>query len=194
MVIFWAAISCTAETEALCFRAMLAAGLGLACRESFAVFSQYETLRLQSRVHELEREVETLKTLFMRQLERIEWAGDVMWRHDIRCGCVTEDCDFCGDSGPFCTCLIHTCECGDCVNHLIDKGDKLVAAGLIRECCHRKGQRVVRGFGSGSPRAYYEFEASDPEWYRTLNVMRWDIVDAARHAPAALIELSSDLE
>ena len=93
---------------------MQPAALGLTCKDAFTVFSQNETLALQKRVSALEEEIKHWKKLYFRQLQRIEWAGDLLQDLKIRCGCNYGDCDECGHPADSCTCMIKMCGCKDC--------------------------------------------------------------------------------
>ena len=95
---------------------MKLAALGLTCKDAFTVFSQNETLALQKRVSALEEEIKHWKKLYFRQLQRIEWAGDLLQDLKIRCGCNYGDCDECGNPADSCTCMIRMCACKDCVD------------------------------------------------------------------------------
>ena len=80
------------------------------------MFSQNETLALQKRVSALEEEIKHWKKLYFRQLQRIEWAGDLLQDLKIRCGCNYGDCDECRNPADSCTCMIRMCGCKDCVD------------------------------------------------------------------------------
>lgn len=166
---------------------MNAAGLGLTCKEALLVFSQNETLKLQARVSELENELSVMKKMYFKQLERIEWAADVMWKHGIRCGCSYGMCDTCDQHEDTCTCRIQTCRCKDCEEDNRDWCNDQVNGGLLAEWYHPKGQVNVRWDG-GAQRycamcddepippqpAYCGFIVCDPEWYLSMNVLRDD--------------------
>ena len=160
------------------------AGIGLTCREALAVFSQYETLRLQQRVFELETEMQKIKQNYLTQLERIEWAANVMWQNGIRCGCCRFFCGTCQKTSGACTCLIKTCQCRLCLDEDKNHCDDKVGNNLMPYWYHPKGQTPVRraggakkstasgGAGAQNPlRQYCGFEFCDPRWYATHNVL-----------------------
>ena len=154
------------------------AAMGLTCKEAFTVFSQNETLRLQTRVSELEKQLMTIQRQYLKQLERIEWAADVMWKHGIRCGCYRGGCHFCNEPADTCTCQIRNCQCEECKDDMHDDSVDLCDAGLIPEWYHPKHYSLVKAFGCAeiccdSGRIpYCGFQFCDPNWYLTHNIVR----------------------
>ena len=100
---------------------MQPAALGLTNSDALSVFSQYETLRLQRRVAELEARLKTVvhswRAKYTRKVEQLVWARDVMWGAGIETGCRYGTCDYCeefaGELGV-CRCLVQTCQCRQC--------------------------------------------------------------------------------
>lgn len=159
---------------------MNAAALGLTCKEAMFVFSQNETLRLQTRVQQLEKELHVIKKMYLRQLGRIEWASDVMWEHGIRCGCDYGDCDTCGKEQTSCSCQIRTCKCKECkddedhwCNVQVDNG-LMPFKGKCNVRWEGGAQRYAEVYEEEDKGPYCGFCVCDPKWYETMNVLRDD--------------------
>ena len=157
---------------------MESAALGLTCKEALVVFSQNETLRLQARVQELENEMKVIKKQYLKQLERIEWAADVMCENGIRCGCDYDYCETCDNDPESCTCPIRTCRCEECIEQEEQYCYRQRDAKLMPYWYHPDGQVPVC-FGECSARGsevaeppYCGFEFCDPKWYITHNILR----------------------
>ena len=167
---------------------MRAAALGLTCKDALVVFSHNETLKLQKRVTELEQELERRKIRYLQQLQRIEWAADILRKYGVVCGCI-EYCPECDNADCPCTCRIATCQCSECYEFHNKRADELVDTDLLPVWFHPKGHALVavdppeldprldprlapKEMGKPEDEYLVSMEFNDPNWMFTHNVAR----------------------